>query len=66
VVTQFSPRSAATLAQAILAGGWPAGRLVSVAMSAAADAAFAGLAPRRRIVAAEPGRAGMIPALALL
>ena len=66
VATQFSPRSAATLAEAIARGGWPVAGLTSVAMSAAADAAFAGVAPGRRIVAAEPGRAGMIAALALL
>ncbi|WP_181164567.1 uroporphyrinogen-III synthase [Amaricoccus solimangrovi] len=66
VVTQFSPRSAAALAAELARGGWPLDRVTSVALSAAADAAFAGVAPGRRIVAAEPGRAGMIAALSAL
>jgi uroporphyrinogen-III synthase len=66
VVTQFSPRSAAALARAISSAGWPIGDLVSVSMSAAADAAFAGVAPGRRIIAETPGRAGMIAALSRL
>lgn len=66
VVTHFSPRSAAALAAELARDGWPLDRLVSVAMSQAADAAFAGVAPRSRVIAAEPGRAGMIAALAAL
>ncbi|PZQ46675.1 MAG: uroporphyrinogen-III synthase [Rhodovulum sulfidophilum] len=64
VVALFSPRSSAALAAAIVAGGWPVGDLVSVAISPAADAAFAGLSPGRRVVAEAPGRAGLIAALA--
>lgn len=64
VVTHFSPRSAAALASAITAVGWPLDGVTSVALSEAADRAFAGPTPARRIIAAEPSRAGMIEALA--
>ncbi len=64
VVTHFSPRSASALASEIAQGGWPLGHVVSVGLSEAADAAFAGVAPGRRVVAPEPSRAGMIAALA--
>lgn len=64
VVTHFSPRSARALANALAGGGWPLDRVTSVALSAAADAAFAGVRPGRRVVAVAPGRAGMLAALA--
>ncbi|MFQ8429826.1 uroporphyrinogen-III synthase [Amaricoccus sp. W119] len=64
VVTHFSPRSAAALAAEVASGGWSLDGVASVALSPAADAAFAGVAPARRIIAAEPSRAGMIAALA--
>ena len=65
-VALFSPRSAALLAAELRAGGWPLDGIAAVALSAAADAAFAGVAPAARIIAAEPTRAGMIAALAAL
>lgn len=64
VITHFSPRSASALAAEITAAGWPLDGVTSVALSAAADRAFAGPTPARRIIAAEPSRAGMIAALA--
>jgi uroporphyrinogen-III synthase len=64
VLATFSPRSARLLAEA--AAGWDLSRAATVAISAAADAPLAALAPARRVVAPEPSRGGMIEALAAL
>jgi uroporphyrinogen-III synthase len=66
VVTTFSPRSAALFARAAQGAGWPLGGVTLVALSAAADAAHDAPEPRRRVVAQEPSRAGMIAALETL
>lgn len=66
VLTAFSPRSAAGLARVARASGWNLGTTCLVSLSANADAAFDGPDPGRRIIAAEPTRAGMIAALATL
>ncbi len=63
VAALFSPRSAALLASEFAAGGWNLGGVICVALSAAADAGLAGVEPARRVIAAEPTRAGMIAAL---
>lgn len=64
VLTAFSPRSAAIFAKAALTEGWDLGPAALVALSKAADAAHDAPEPGRRIIAAEPTRAGMIAALA--
>lgn len=64
VAAAFSPRSAAAFAAAARAAGWPLGGVTLVSLSAAADAAHDGPEPGRRVIAAEPSRAGMIAALA--
>ena len=64
VVALFSPRTARIFAAAARAGAWPLGRVAAVSISAAADAALDGLGLGRRTVAATPGRAGMLAALA--
>jgi uroporphyrinogen-III synthase len=66
VVAVFSPRSARLLAEAAPAAGWDFAAATTLALSPAADAPLAGLAPARRIVAAAPTRAGMLAALAAL
>jgi uroporphyrinogen-III synthase len=66
VLTVFSPRSAALLAAAARAGGWPLGHATLVALSPAADMALDAPEPGRRVVAARPDRAGMLAALAAL
>lgn len=63
-VALFSPRTARLFAAEARADGWPLGRITTVAISAAADAAVDGLGVGRRVVAATPGRAGMLAALA--
>jgi uroporphyrinogen-III synthase len=64
VVALFSPRSARLFAAQALREAWPLARVTAVALSPAADAALAGLPLGRRIVAATPGRAGILAALA--
>lgn len=64
VVALFSPRTARIFAEAARAGEWPLGGVAAVSISAAADAALDGLGLGRRLVAATPGRAGMLAALA--
>jgi uroporphyrinogen-III synthase len=66
VVAVFSPRSARLLAEAAPGAGWDLTAATTLALSAAADAPLAGLAPARRIVAPAPTRAGMLAALAAL
>ncbi len=63
-VALFSPRSARLFAAQARDEGWPLGRVTAVSLSAAADAGLGGLGFGRRIVAAAPGRAGMLSALA--
>lgn len=64
VVAAFSPRSALRFARAACAAGWPLGGVTLVSLSAAADAAHDAPEPGRRVLAAHPGREGMIAALA--
>lgn len=61
-VALFSPRTARLFGAA--AAGADLSRAVTVAMSPAADAAYAGPEPARRLVAPAPTRAGMMAALA--
>lgn len=66
VLAAFSPRSAASFAEAARREGWDLAAAVLVSLSAAADAAHAAPEPGRRVRAAEPTRAGMMAALAAL
>jgi uroporphyrinogen-III synthase len=66
VVALFSPRSARLFAAQAESEGWPLGHVTAVSIAAAADAALDGLGFARRVVAASPGRAGMLAALAAL
>lgn len=63
VVAHFSLRSARLFAAQATEDAWPLAAITSVALSPAADAALAGLAFARRLVAAAPTREGMIEAL---
>ena len=64
VLTFFSPRTARLVAAAGHGAGWNLSRTVAVALSPAADAAFAGPEPALRRIAAAPTRDGMLAALA--
>jgi uroporphyrinogen-III synthase len=66
VIPLFSPRTARLLAAAGRGAGWDLSRTAVVALSPAADAAFAGPEPALRRVAAAPTRDGMLAALAAL
>jgi uroporphyrinogen-III synthase len=66
VLTFFSPRTARLMAEAARGAGWDLSRTAAVALSPAADAAFAGPEPALRRIAAAPTRAGMLAALAAL
>ena len=66
VLTFFSPRTARLVAAAGRGAGWNLSRTVAVALSPAADAAFAGPEPALRRIAAAPTRDGMLAALAAL
>jgi uroporphyrinogen-III synthase len=66
VIPLFSPRTARLLAAAGRSAGWDLSRTAVVALSPAADAAFAGPEPAQRRVAAAPTRDGMLAALAAL
>lgn len=66
VVGLFSPRSARIFAAQARDAGWPLDRVTAVSIAAAADAGLEGLGLGRRVVAATPGRAGMLAALATL
>ena len=66
VLTFFSPRTARLVAAAGRGAGWNLSRTVAVALSPAADAAFAGPEPALRRIAATPTRDGMLAALAAL
>ncbi len=66
VLTAFSPRSAAALAEQARSEGWPLGGCTLVALSAAASVAHRAPEPGRRIIARAPTREGMIAALGLV
>lgn len=63
-VALFSPRSARLFAAQAFDEHWPLARVTAVSIAAAADAGLDGLGLGRRLVAAKPGRAGMLAALA--
>jgi uroporphyrinogen-III synthase len=60
----FSPRTARLFAEEAREAGWDLAPLTSVSISAAADAALAGVTPGRRLIARRPSREEMIAALA--
>lgn len=64
VITFFSPRTSEIFRAQAEAANWPLATVVSVALSAAADAPLASLAFGARRIAPRPGRAEMIEALA--
>ncbi len=66
IVTLFSPRTAATFADAARSRNWNLTRTRSVALSAAVCASLGTLPFAGRLIAPSPNRAGMLEALASL
>jgi uroporphyrinogen-III synthase len=60
----FSPRGARLFAAEARTESWPLGAATAISISAATDAGLEGLRLRRRIVATQPNRAGMLAAMA--